>query len=38
MTMKNLEKLGYSKDKTVDEVAVEMLIERIRQLESKVGY
>lgn len=28
--MTNLEKLGYSKDETVDEVAVGMLLERVR--------
>lgn len=28
--MTNLEKLGYSKDETVDEVAVGMLLERIK--------
>lgn len=28
--MTNLEKLGYSKDETVDEVAVGMLLEQIR--------
>lgn len=28
--MTNLEKLGYSKDETVDEVAVGMLLEHIR--------
>lgn len=28
--MTNLEKLGYSKDETLDEVAVDMLLERVR--------
>lgn len=28
--MTNLEKLGYSKDDTVDEIAVGMLLERVR--------
>ena len=28
--MKNLEKLGYSKDETVDEIAVGMLLEQIK--------
>ena len=28
--MTNLEKLGYSKDETVDEIAVGMLLERIK--------
>lgn len=28
--MTNLEKLGYSKDETVDEIAVGMLLERVR--------
>lgn len=28
--MTNLEKLGYSKDENVDEIAVGMLLERIR--------
>lgn len=28
--MTNLEKLGYSKDETADEIAVDMLLERIR--------
>lgn len=30
MKATNLEKLGYSKDETVDEVAVGMLLERVR--------
>lgn len=30
MTMTNLEKLGYSKDETADEVAVGMILERVR--------
>ena len=35
--MKNLEKLGYSKDETVDETAVGMLIERIRDdVDSRI--
>lgn len=30
MTMTNLERLGYSKDEAADEVAVAMLLERIK--------
>lgn len=36
--MTNLEKLGYSKDKTVDEVAVDMLIERIKDYVDRKSF